>query len=657
MEPVQKDYIHFSIGPVQDFIAAARTVRDLWSGSYMLSWLTARAMAEALKGEADLLGSGFDENCLVLFHQDGRKPADVPPEKRGQFLQSCLPNTFIARVAAGEGAKLAEAMKSAVRGEWEAIADAVHEALDGKWKSGWDTYWDEQVEAFWDVRTAVLPADWRSDKLPSWFEVPENNDKAAVEMVGRLAAAQKLIRHFPPAAPDDDTREKCVLTGADAQMGPIGDRRFWEKACSDASGLGERLQPKDRFCAVSLVKRFAWACYFKDQLGVDFRAKRSADTATIAAANWIVELSKESVEGLPNDKYLHEHVYDENKHWSGQWLNWKSRDPYEHLDSSRDDDPMPEWVWKLIGNSKNAMRKASKWDPEKPAAPPTYYAVLAMDGDHMGKILQECDRTGSKLEQSAKISQALQRFALENVPEIIAEYLGGDHGIKLGQPVYAGGDDVLALLPVYMNRDGGAESVLRCAKRMRDSFAGLMDDLKPAGVEEPTMSAGIAIVHYKTDLREALGAARAAEKAAKDGGRNQLVLAAVRRSGEYTQAMMHWDQVEEVDQLLNLFRKNELSDRWTYQLRQEMEEALTEPDMVDCEFARLLARTEKNPPPFIDALFKNVKKHYLSRNSSERGSESNGRDGGEPKPDPLKPEHNALTIIQTASFMARARED
>lgn len=33
--------LKFQIGPVQDFIAAARSTRDLWSGSYLLSWLVA----------------------------------------------------------------------------------------------------------------------------------------------------------------------------------------------------------------------------------------------------------------------------------------------------------------------------------------------------------------------------------------------------------------------------------------------------------------------------------------------------------------------------------------------------------------------------------------------------------------------------------------
>ncbi len=38
----QPAFLKFQLGPVQDFIAAARSIRDLWSGSFLLSWLMGR---------------------------------------------------------------------------------------------------------------------------------------------------------------------------------------------------------------------------------------------------------------------------------------------------------------------------------------------------------------------------------------------------------------------------------------------------------------------------------------------------------------------------------------------------------------------------------------------------------------------------------------
>jgi CRISPR-associated protein Cmr2 len=43
-------FLKVQIGPVQDFIAQARSTRDLWSGSYLLSWLMAAGL-KALSAE------------------------------------------------------------------------------------------------------------------------------------------------------------------------------------------------------------------------------------------------------------------------------------------------------------------------------------------------------------------------------------------------------------------------------------------------------------------------------------------------------------------------------------------------------------------------------------------------------------------------------
>src|SRR5699024_8098873 len=37
---IEASLLLFTIGPVQEFIAAARKTKDLWAGSYMLSWLS-----------------------------------------------------------------------------------------------------------------------------------------------------------------------------------------------------------------------------------------------------------------------------------------------------------------------------------------------------------------------------------------------------------------------------------------------------------------------------------------------------------------------------------------------------------------------------------------------------------------------------------------
>ncbi len=135
----QQSVLHFSIGPVQDFIETARTTRDLWTGSYILSWLTARAAAAVLDERGTLVPECLRDAPLVKFHRGQRE------QDRAHLLSSSLPNTFafIAPGADGEGPRVA--VENAVRAEWKNIADAVHEELNGKFRdladgAGWDVH-------------------------------------------------------------------------------------------------------------------------------------------------------------------------------------------------------------------------------------------------------------------------------------------------------------------------------------------------------------------------------------------------------------------------------------------------------------------------------------------------------------------------------------
>ncbi len=40
------------IGPVQEFIAQARSTRDLWSGSFLISWMMAQMVQAATTSES-----------------------------------------------------------------------------------------------------------------------------------------------------------------------------------------------------------------------------------------------------------------------------------------------------------------------------------------------------------------------------------------------------------------------------------------------------------------------------------------------------------------------------------------------------------------------------------------------------------------------------
>ena len=182
--------------------------------------------------------------------------------------------------------------------------------------------------------------------------------------------------------------------------------------------------------------------------------------------------------------------------------------------------------------------------------------------------------------------------------------------------IYSGGDDVLALLP--------APRTVECAVALRYAFRGEEGDTSgwierdgwqlltmgnqatlSAWIErdgwqlltmgnQATLSAGIAFVHFMEDLRLALEAARAAEKAAKEGGRDWMRLCFMRRSGEHSKAGLSWDLAAWFQELVSIFAGG-ATDRWTYRLRQELRtlQGNNIPDAaVAAEIRRLVDRAE-----------------------------------------------------------------
>src|SRR6266581_1724501 len=125
--------------------------------------------------------------------------------------------------------------------------------------------------------------------------------------------------------------------------------------------------------------------------------------------------------------------------------------------------------------------------------PILYYAILLADGDSMGEAIDEQSKHAKGADKHREISQALDGFA-RNVREIVETHTGA--------LVYAGGDDVLALMPLHM--------VLVCAQELTEDFAKRLAPFTNNKSKSPTLSVGIAVVHHLDSLREALDLARSA---------------------------------------------------------------------------------------------------------------------------------------------------
>jgi CRISPR-associated protein Cmr2 len=603
-------FLSFHLGPVQSFIAAARTVRDLWTGSAILSWLTFQAMLPIIEelGPTAMVFPALRGSPLMDLWLHKNK---CLPEGKTQEPAPCLPNRFLALVPGGKGGgqalDLARRCEDEAREGWLRLADRVRKKVNASLQPlchDWDRRWDEQIGSFFEFRTAVCPwgeateqemaallADQGktlTDAFPDAGKVRSLADtipradrpgyqqnqaglwQARVELAGRIMEAQRSVRHVPAVPVATPVPGKCGLMGSYEQMGPAGLKEsaaFWEQArrsIDNAEKLGGvRLGKRERLCAVALAKRFAVPALLSEELGLP-DGKRFPDTATVAAAVWL------QVAGIDPQQ-----VRSSQRAWSGQWLHWRRRD------QDKDEEPAPEEFWKSL--------KAAK---KKHGAPPAYYAVLAMDADQMGKWLRGENApairesyhpkmieyfsglpNGSELLNArrpvgpamhAAISEALTNFAVHVVPHIVAKHQG--------TLIYAGGDDVLALLP--------ARCAPACAHELYLAFRGdpSVNNGAPEGFyrhgdrellmmgPKATLSAGVAVVHYKEDLRLALEAAGRAEKRAKESGRNAWQIEIMRRSGDHSALLCLWPDVQDCVELMRAFDKG-ASDRWTYRLR------------------------------------------------------------------------------------------
>lgn len=702
-------FLSFSLGPVQPFIAAARSVRDLWSGSMLLAWLTWQGLlpvVEELGPTAVVYPYLRGTPWLDQWLQKERGITAFERPDEVLRYTPCIPNRFLAVVPWGlEGAdaeKLAQACRRRSFDAWRGIAQKVHDRLDQNWRSidaDWDRRWQEQIESYFDIRAAVLP--WKQissdeavgkllagsggfaaafpeveavramgrsipkDEQPGYGQANAGRWQARVELSARLMQSLRNVRHVPPATVVSDSQEKlppkCSLLGTYEQMGPA-DRdeanEFWRHAARKPIG-GVHVRDGERLCAVSLVKRFCGPCFFKDQLELDKEILRYEDTATIAATEWL-----ESAEIHPD------HVREDHGYWSGQWLHWPQKNPKGEREL-----PCPDDVWVRIKEARSRRDLPS---------PPAYYAVLAMDGDHMGRWLkgEQSPQVKEIISQETKdyftqiadggdgvpnglnarrplgpalhaaISEALANFALHFVPGIVE-----DHG---GTLIYAGGDDVLALLPTRRS--------LACAKKLNDTFRRdwKEDDENTNRLlmgRSATVSAGLAVVHYKEDLRFALDTARQAEKTAKQAGRDAVQVTACRRSGEHASAWCGWPYVETLTELVGAFERG-ASDRWAYRLRAESSILQEIPmEAQRAEIARLVNRSENETREQLAG----------SRDDRDKAGDMIGeqfqtyvqqRLDGKKEADGDVSDQNRLagafddfvTLCQTASFLARGRD-
>lgn len=416
-----------SIGPVQDFIAAARKTRDLLNGSELLSTI-ATAIAQALGGCGEL-----------VFPASGAGSA---------------PNKIVCLVE-GDPAEAASKARAAAQAAFDKAVKQVNEA---------------RVADCFDRETLRAQCEEFLEFYAAWVPVGPEGYAAARERCEALLAGRKGLRDFAqptwakgrPKSSLDGGRDTVIAEDAtDEQLGRLSIKRT------------------EQLDGVSVVKRL-----------LDKGEARFPSVVRVAADPFWRSLPPERLEAVRAFA---------GDHQAGDLIQRLKGDAAAlYSDFPWDIDPS---LWHEGGEAPCDLVKGFRCAVDQ-GQPGPYYTILAADGDRMGQALS---RLTSK-EAHQRFSAQLAKFA-GRVRKIVTE--------QRGALVYAGGDDVLAFLPM--------DKALRCAQALREAFGRVADGL---GLDEtPTLSVGIAIVHIHENLRTALEFARSAERAAKNGGRNALAIA------------------------------------------------------------------------------------------------------------------------------------
>ena len=522
--------VTLSLGPVQSLIADARRTRDLWCGSWLLS--------EAARAAARVLHARHPGSLVFPCLDDpGRElePQAAPSEAAN------IANVLRAEVMLADSdavLRLCNEAKSAAIARLKGLGDQALQKLESPVR---DEVWRAQIDDILEVFAA-------------WVEVGDNAGYADAGLrLIRALHTRKATRDFPPCRPLPDAGlPKSSLDGARETVLPAWPAEERARAVLaltrgeqlDALGVIKRLAgDPEPFTAWPRIAADSWIeLLTPDQqrrLGATYEPLVGLDLATRVRGNGGIYAA------VPFDGHL----------------LYRSRldSALMHERTGRGDEarsPRTRALETLQKCVAGISREPT--DTGQTAGDPVpYAAVLKADGDRMGCLLSSADSA----EGSRTISRALREFAAE-ARRIVRN--------RRGHAVYAGGDDVLALVPLAHALDCARE----LADAFRESLRVIAEKMQLPADEHPTLSVGLGIGY----VIEPLGALRAraehAERHAKGDAtphtRNALAVRLGIRSG----AELHWraqwcdkPSFDALDRFTRAYRTGDLPTRVAYDMR------------------------------------------------------------------------------------------
>ncbi|GAB4403069.1 MAG: type III-B CRISPR-associated protein Cas10/Cmr2 [Rhodoferax sp.] len=704
-----------SIGPVQPFIAAARSTSDLWAGSHLLArlaWEAMRPVCEAFGPDAILFPRlrGVPQVDLWLRDSMGLPSAlftscewAKSATDSNPLFSAALPNRFVAVVPRSQARALAEQIQVGVRA-WlqdlgQRVVDELLQAVRQEKDPSLPCYEQvrQQLDGFPEVHWAAVP-----------FSLIAPRDKARQTDLDtvQLSAAMAPFFGVEPGQPcgflateawkvlqknvrqSTDPHDTSVFFAPNPGVLYPAIYDLAERVVAAAKAVRPFAQTRQVGWRCSLTGESEWLTTDREQLKKSYRQQTDTLWAKVAREKPAWAKKGEHLSALPAIKRLWPTLFAESvaqalgrddvgrfvvsthtmalAHQLDQWLERGgltapgTQEALHRVDSVA----LPRRLMKRHAHS-SALDDArclpallEDADPEDEAAVSkaqqlvkrtlgvdqleAYYALVLMDGDRMGQMLSGDPRYAISYRDSfhpqvlngfdahaarnpaiqaygaqkralspnrhLAISGALNDFSLTVVRHVVED----EH---LGRVIYAGGDDVLAMLPVA--------DLLSAMQRLRLAYSGT--DPAHHGGRDPrgltlhkgfamlrdrqlmrmmghtaTASCGAVIAHHQAPLNAVRRELDAAEKRAKgEGGRDAFSITVIKRSGGALRLTAKWGEpVQLLTDLRDFLAQEEVSRRAVYNTQEWLHD-LPQPEgdgaMLSALLAFQMARQAKRP--------------------------------------------------------------
>jgi len=555
MSDTSHDYlISLFIGPVQDFIAAALRTRDLWFGSYMLSEVSRAAASAMAKADSQV------QLIFPLQESINQKEANIA----NRIMAMVHGDMALAKQLGAAGKKAARDRMGVFFTEAYSAAGQIANPCP-------------VVQEIWNIQADP------DDLLELYFTaVPFTGDyKTTRKRLDQLTFARKNSREFrqSTASPYDDVlfgKPKSSLDGRRETV--LVDIKELDSKNQVRAMRKLRLRNKgEQLDAMGLVKRLAGG-----------KVEQFTPTTRIAVDPWIrsvrkTEAGKESIAKICEkfdrlaDKEAavvtrvkgNESIYQDMPYDAG--LLYPGPLGTAIRDSENEEEK------KILRRVQSIL--SSIWNLHSKPCP--YYAMILADGDFMGDLLKEA----TNKEDHQAISTALAKFA-GDVPRLTRSCRG--------HCIYAGGDDVLLMVPL--------DKALELADLLQQAFSQYMRKIaEKMGQKVPTFSVGLVMAHMQTPLGRVRRLVAEAEELAKgtesEQPRNGLGILIAPRSGADIRVRIRWDSdtLAHFICLVDLYRNELLPAGFAHEL-QTLSHALpeSEDDGLDVvrslEIERILGR-------------------------------------------------------------------